>query len=313
MTRPVYLITGANGQVGWELQRTLSTLGAIVAIDREELDLTQPELIRAYVRDLRPQVIVNAAAYTAVDQAEREEELAYKINAVAPAVLAEEAKSLQAMFVSYSTDYVFDGTAKQTYTEDATPNPLGAYGRTKLAGDDAVASVGGAYVIFRTSWVYGNRGKNFYLTMLRLAAEGKPIRVVDDQIGSPTWSRAIAEATAQVIARVNANGSRLLFDAATELSGIYNLVSTGETSWFGFAKAILGQHTNAPQLSAITTDQYPTPTQRPQYSVLSTEKLQRTFGIYMPHWKESLAHVLDGTAAGMGIKQEDVAPAASSK
>jgi dTDP-4-dehydrorhamnose reductase len=305
MPTPIFLITGANGQVGWELQRTLSTLGSIVAIDREELDLTNPELIRSYVRDLEPNVIVNAAAYTAVDQAEREEELAHKINADAPRILAEEAKRLQAVFISYSTDYVFDGTAKQAYTEQSQPNPLGAYGRTKLAGDEAVKGAGGAYLIFRTSWVYGNRGKNFYLTMLRLAAEGKPIRVVDDQIGSPTWSRAIAEATAQVIKLVSGSGSSL-FDAASEVSGIYNLVSTGETSWFGFAKSILEQHGDASQLFPITTDQYPTMTRRPQYSVLSTEKLQRIFGIRMPHWQESLTRVMKLKTATNGGSQGGV-------
>ena len=313
MPRPIFLITGAKGQVGWELQRTLSTLGSIVAIDREELDLTQPELIRTYVREVRPQVIVNAAAYTAVDQAEREVELALKLNGEAPRVLAEEARRLQTLFVSYSTDYIFDGTAKQPYTEDSAPYPLGAYGRTKLAGDEAVASVGGAYLIFRTSWVYGNRGKNFYLTMLRLAAEEKPIRVVDDQIGSPTWSRAIAEATAHVIARLSAGGSRSLFDAAAEVKGVYNLVSTGETSWFGFAKAILGQQGTKTQLSPITTSEYPTATRRPQYSVLSTEKVQRTFGIYMPHWKESLAQVMALTAIAIDTRQENVRPARSAK
>ena len=307
MPRPKFLITGAKGQVGWELQRTLSTLGSVVVIDREELDLTDPDLIRGFVRDLRPTVIVNAAAYTAVDQAEREEELAYKINAEAPRVLAEEAKHLHAAFVSYSTDYVFDGTATEPYTEESAPNPLGAYGRTKLAGDEAVASVGGAYFIFRTSWVYGTRGTNFYLTMLRLAGEEKPIRVVEDQIGAPTWSRSIAEATAQVLARLGAGSSDNRFDSMSEVNGIYNLVSTGGTSWFGFAKAILEPQGQAGLLTPISTDQYPTAARRPQFSVLSTEKVERTFGVHMPHWRDSLAHVMEvnsliGTVVGTSSK-----------
>jgi dTDP-4-dehydrorhamnose reductase len=289
MTRPTFLITGANGQVGWELQRTLSTLGRIVAVDFRELDLGNAGAVRAYVRDLCPNVIVNAAAYTGVDQAEREEDLAYKLNAAAPRILAEEAKRLDAVFVSYSTDYVFDGAATEPYTEQSEPNPLGAYGRTKLAGDEAVAGLGGAFLVFRTSWVYGARGRNFYLTMLRLAAEGKPIRVVGDQIGAPTWSRAIAEATAQVLARRNSSES--LFESVAEVSGIYNLVSAGQTSWFDFAREIFARAGTNTQVSSITTDQYPTPARRPRYSVLSTEKLARTFGIYMPHWKESLAQV----------------------
>jgi dTDP-4-dehydrorhamnose reductase len=295
MEKHTFLITGANGQVGWELQRTLSTLGRIIAIDREELDLCDADAIRALVRDVRPAVIVNAAAYTAVDQAEREEPLALKLNADAPRILAEEAKRLKSVFVSYSTDYVFDGTAKQPYTEDSVPHPLGAYGRTKLAGDKAVTDVGGAFLIFRTSWVYGNRGKNFYLTMLRLAAEGKPIGVVNDQFGAPTWSRAIAEATAQIIARINGSASQSMFEAVSPVSGIYNMVSSGHTSWFEFAKAIFEQHGVASQLSAITSDEYPTPTHRPQYSVLSTSKLAQTFGIHMPEWEHSLGCVCDTT------------------
>jgi dTDP-4-dehydrorhamnose reductase len=304
MPKPIFLITGANGQVGWELQRTLSTLGSILAIDREELDLAQPNQIRTFVRELRPDFIVNAAAYTAVDQAEREEELASLVNCTAPLVLAEEAKRSRAVLVSYSTDYVFDGLAREAYTEESIPDPLGAYGRTKLAGDEAVQTAGGAYLIFRTAWVYGNRGKNFYLTMLRLAAEGRSIRVVDDQIGAPTWSRAIAEVTAQVIASVNVDYRSSVFDHVSEKSGIYNLTSTGQTSWFGFAKAILQD--KATEVVPITTGQYPTPVRRPAFSVLSTEKLSRTFGIHMPHWRESLALAMELRATIPGPDKEPV-------
>lgn len=292
MTSPTVLITGANGQVGWELQRTLSTLGAIVAVDREELDLAEPKRVRDFVRDLRPSLIVNAAAYTAVDQAEREPEIARQLNAIAPRVLAEEAKRLCAPFVSYSTDYVFDGNAVEPYTEDSSPAPLGVYGQSKLEGDQAVADVGGAYLIFRTSWVYGARGKNFFLTMLRLAAEGKPIRVVQDQVGCPTWSRAIAEGTSQVLAQLLTVRSNP-FDVVSEASGTYNMVSTGQTSWFGFAQAILESKNSAAQLTPIATEQYPTPAARPHYSVLSTKKLERVFGIRMPDWRVSLAQMMD--------------------
>lgn len=293
MGTPTFLITGANGQIGWELQRTLVSQGSIVAVDREELDLTELDRVCRFVRDLRPSVIVNAAAYTAVDQAELEPELARQLNVVVPGVLAEEAKRLNAVFISYSTDYVFDGSATHPYTEESSPNPLQVYGQTKLEGDKAIADVGGAYLIFRTAWVYGARGKNFYLTMLRLAGEGKEIRVVDDQVGSPTWSNAIAKATAEVIARLSPEKRVTLFDAVCEVSGIYNLVSTGQTSWFGFAKAILETNGMVSRVLPINSDQYPTTAARPRYSVLSTKKLEQTFGIRMPDWKESLAEVLE--------------------
>ena len=195
------LLVGKNGQVGWELRRTLSSLGEVVSVDRPEIELSSADSIREIIRDHAPQVIINAAAYTAVDKAEDEPELAMQINATAPAIMAEEAKRLGALFVTYSTDYVFDGTKPGAYTEDDKPNPLSAYGRTKLAGDNAVRDVGGAYLIFRTSWVYGARGKNFLLTMTKLAAEREEIKVVDDQIGAPTWSRSLAEVTAQIVAQ----------------------------------------------------------------------------------------------------------------
>jgi dTDP-4-dehydrorhamnose reductase len=292
MSSPTFLITGANGQVGWELQRSLSALATTVAVDRDELDLIELDSVRRFVRQLRPSLILNAAAYTAVDQAEREPELARKLNAVVPRVLAEEAKRLNAVFISYSTDYVFDGAATRPYTEESSPHPLGIYGQTKLEGDNAIADVGGSYLIFRTAWVYGTRGKNFYLTMLRLAGEGKEVRVVDDQVGCPTWSHEIARATAQVIAQLNSAKSISLFDAVSEVSGIYNLVSTGQTSWFGFAKAIFESNSIRSRLTPITSDQYPTAAPRPRYSVLSTRKLEQTFGIRMAEWRESLAQVM---------------------
>ena len=189
------LLIGNKGQVGWELQRTLSTLGEVTAVDRPEIELSSADSIRSTIRECSPQVIVNAAAYTAVDKAEDEPELAMQINATAPAIMAEEAKRTGALFVTYSTDYVFDGTKPSAYTENDQPNPLSVYGQTKLAGDNAIRDAGGAYLIFRTSWVYGARGKNFLLTMMKLAVEREELKVVDDQIGAPTWSRSLAEAT----------------------------------------------------------------------------------------------------------------------
>jgi dTDP-4-dehydrorhamnose reductase len=294
MTLPTILITGCLGQVGWELQRTLATLGRCVAIDRDELDLTQPDLVREYVRDLKPSLIVNAAAYTAVDLAEQESDLAQKLNADAPRVLAEEAKKLRAPFITYSTDYVFDGTSTTAYKENSVPNPLGEYGRSKLSGDQAVASVGGAHLIFRTSWVYGARGKNFLLTMLRIAQDRTEIRIVDDQVGAPTWCRTVAEATAQVVAAAALNCEGL-YGYLSERSGVYNMVSAGQTSWFGFAKAIFEQAGKNKSLTLvpIATNEYPTPAARPKNSLLSTDKIRAVFGIQMPDWEQSLSQVIE--------------------
>lgn len=294
--RPIILITGAKGQVGWELQRTLSTLGSIVGIDYGELDLADESITRRFVRNLKPNLIVNAAAYTAVDQAETECELARKLNAEAPRILAEEAYGLKAPFITYSTDYVFDGAASEPYTEVSKPNPLNYYGRTKLMGDEAVQCVGGAYLIFRTSWVYGARGKNFLLTMLRLANERCELRVVDDQIGAPTWCRTIAETTAQVVAAGMASAEiGSLSEYLCARAGIYNLIASGHTSWCGFTKAILQQRglESKVKVIPILSDEYPSPAPRPKSSLLSTAKLQATFGIHMPDWRESLSQVLE--------------------
>ena len=195
------LLLGKNGQVGWELHRTLSPLGEVIATDRRDLDITDFHRVRETIHTIRPRVIVNATAYTAVDRAEDEPELAMLINGTAPGVLAEEAKKCGALLVHYSTDYVFDGTKKEPYTEEDTPNPLNVYGRTKLKGEEAIQSVDGNYLIFRTSWVYGERGHNFYLTIRRLAKEKEEISVVDDQIGAPTWCRTIAENTTFILAQ----------------------------------------------------------------------------------------------------------------
>jgi dTDP-4-dehydrorhamnose reductase len=291
------LLTGKNGQVGWELQRALAPLGELTAFDREQLDLSDVSQIRAKIRELQPQLIVNAAAYTAVDRAESEPEIAMQINAAAPAAMAEAAKEVGALFVHYSTDYVFDGTSTKPYTEDHATNPLNIYGKTKLAGEEAVRSSGASYLIFRTSWVYGARGKNFLLTILRLARERSELTVVNDQIGTPTWSRDIAEATARVIGNIGA--AKELAAAAAKFSGIYNLTSSGETSWFGFAEFALAsvKLLNTVSLKPLTTAQYKTPARRPLYSLLDPSRLTRTFGLAMPAWKASAAAVCEEISA----------------
>jgi dTDP-4-dehydrorhamnose reductase len=333
------LITGKNGQVGWELQRTLSTLGEVVALDRTGMDLASPDSIRAAIRDAKPSLIVNAAAYTAVDKAESEPELAMAINGVAPGILAEEAKRLNALLIHYSTDYVFDGTKQGPYTEDDLPNPLSVYGKTKLAGERAIQQIGGPHLICRTSWVYGARGKNFLLAILRLAKERNELRIVNDQFGAPTWSRTIAETTAQVVAqlycpftfhvsRFTATEAPITHDPSpiagvespiadhrslfADVSGIYNLTSGGETTWFGFAKALLessdriAHHPSPitavqspftdhrlPNVVPIPTEQYPTPAKRPRNSVLSNRKLTERFGLIQPNWQSCLVMCLE--------------------
>lgn len=279
------LLTGKNGQVGWELQRTLMPLGKVVALDVADLDLADPAAIREAVRSIRPQIIVNPAAYTAVDKAESEPALAQAINAEAPGVFAEEARALGAWMVHYSTDYVFDGAKSGAYLETDIPNPQSVYGRTKLAGEEVVRAAGGKHLILRTSWVYGSRGHNFMLTMLRLARERKELRVVDDQIGAPTWCRSLAEITAQILAQLYLPGRD-----DGQVSGTYHLTSSGKVSWHGFAKAILdrAEMETLPSLMAIPSREYPTPAIRPKNSVLSNEKLNHTFGLTAGDWQANL-------------------------
>ena len=293
MSLPHILLIGKIGQVGWELRRTLAPLARVTCVDFPEIDLTSGDSIRQRVRDTRPNIVINAAAYTAVDKAESELDKAMSINGVAPGILAEEAKKLGALLVHYSTDYVFDGSKTTPYVETDSPNPLGAYGRTKLAGDEAVRAAGGAHLIFRLCWVYGARGQNFMLTMMRLARERETLRVVGDQLGCPTWSRMIAEATAQAVKQAVAAQD------IGALTGTYHLASSGTTSWHGFADAIIklmpADGKKCARVEAITTAEYPTPTKRPAYSVLSCDKLQRAFGLRLPHWEDSLKQVLEGT------------------
>jgi len=289
MELPRILIIGRIGQVGWELRRTLGAMGDLVCVDYPEIDLTNGDSIRKWVRDTAPKVIINAAAYTAVDKAETETERCQQINGVAPGILAEETKKLSGLLVHYSTDYIFDGTKSSPYVEDDPPNPLGAYGRAKLAGDEAVRQVGGHHLLFRLCWVYGARGQNFMLTMMRLAREREKLRVVRDQFGCPTWSRMIAEATALALRQVLVEGDLGAFN------GTYHLAASGHTSWHGFAEAIVGQmaEKKCQVVEAIATSEYPTPARRPAYSVLSSEKLRKTFGLQLPGWRESLAQVME--------------------
>ena len=288
------LIFGRIGQVGWELRHKLACLGQVSSIEYPDVDFANSESIRAAVRAVEPTLIVNAVAYTAVDKAETDFQRAMAINAIGPTVLAEETKRIGALLVHYSTDYVFDGTKKGPWVEIDTPNPLGVYGQTKLAGDQAIQYSGCDHLIFRTSWVYGARGGNFLLTMLRLAKERTELRVVDDQIGSPTSSECIAQASADVLAQVLAPGG----SGIQGRSGIYNMTSSGETSWFGFTKAILAEAVGRfgsplPNLIPIPSSEYPTPSKRPMNSRLCCQKLEDTFGVSLPHWEYSLDLVFD--------------------
>ncbi len=287
------LLTGSNGQVGRELRRTLSPLGAVTALDRAGLDLADPDAIRKTVREHRPNLIVNAAAYTAVDRAESEPELAMAVNGIAPGILAEEARRLDAVLVHYSTDYVFDGTKATAYTEADTPNPLNIYGKTKLAGERAIQAADAAHYILRTSWVYAAEGTNFLNTILRLARERPELRIVDDQTGAPTWARAIADMTAQMLA------ARL--NSANPQFGLYHLAASGAVTWFGFARAILAEArktmgTNTPRLIPITTVEYPLPARRPANSQLDTSRLTKTFGIVPEPWQKMLERCLQENA-----------------
>jgi dTDP-4-dehydrorhamnose reductase len=293
------LVTGANGQVGWELQRALAPLGEVIAAQRGQLDLAQLDTLRERVRAIAPDAIVNAAAYTAVDRAESEPELARAINAIAPGVLAEEAARRDAVLVHYSTDYVFDGTKPTPYVESDPTNPLSIYGRTKLEGERAIGASGCRHLTLRTSWVYGARGQNFLLTMLRLARERRSLRIVDDQVGAPTWCREIAQATARLLARPELAGRGA--------EGLYHLTASGATSWFGFAGAIFGSPEMArlgvapPALEAIPASAYPAAARRPANSRLDCGKLFDRAGVRLAPWDEALARclaevVISGTA-----------------
>lgn len=289
MRIPKILIIGRVGQLAWELRHKLACLGPIASVGLPEIDLSRPETIRDAVRSAQPTILVNAAAYTAVDKAENEKEVAHAINATAPGILAEEAKRLGALLVHYSTDYVYDGSKLSAWTEADSPNPLNVYGRTKLNGDLAIEAVGGDFLILRTSWVYGARGRNFLLTMLRLAKERPELRIVDDQTGSPSSSECIAQATAQVLAQLTTPSGAGLAGR----SGTYHLTNSGQTTWYGFARAFLSKQANCPSIVPIPSSEYPVPARRPANSVLSCEKLSKVFGVHMPAWERGLDLVLE--------------------
>jgi dTDP-4-dehydrorhamnose reductase len=283
------LLIGKRGQLGWELNRTLVTLGPLVALEYPEIDLSQPAQLRNLVREYRPQIIVNAAAYTAVDQAEAEPELAFRINQDAPAALAEAARSLDAALIHYSTDYVFDGRKKAPYLETDATNPLNVYGKSKLAGEQAITASNAAYLILRTSWVYSLRRSSFVTKVLEWSRTQQILRVVDDQVSGPTWCRSLAEITAQVLSRGGDNPVTWL----DERSGIYHLAGEGYASRLEWAQAILRydphpeeQQTQA--LHAARSQDFPTAAERPAYSMLNTDRFFRTFGLRLPDWRQSL-------------------------
>lgn len=282
------LISGQHGQVSTELQHHLKTLGELVVPGRGQFDLTDPQQLRQQVQRVRPDLIINAAAYTAVDQAETESQVAFAINAVAPGILAEEAAALGIPLIHYSTDYVFDGSKSSPYTEDDAPNPLGVYGQSKLAGEQAISAVQGQHLILRTSWVYSAHGRNFLLTMQRLLQEKPELRVVADQIGAPTWAGTIARSTLALIERWQAGEAGAW--------GTYHLTAQGETSWFGFAQAIgealRTQGKPCANLVPIPSSDYPTPATRPLNSRLDGQRLQREWGVSQPDWQTALHECL---------------------
>ena len=295
------LVTGAHGQVGAEVARELAGRSEVVARGRAELDLADPGEIRAAVRAARPDVIVNCAAYTAVDRAETDREAAHAVNAIGPGVLAAEAKRCGALLLHFSTDYVFDGAKRLPYLETDAVNPLSAYGATKLEGERAVSASGAAHLILRTSWVYGPSGRNFLLTMLRLGRSRPELRVVDDQRGAPTSSRALARLVRDLLDRGGdlEEVARDEVDRVAASSGVYHASAAGETTWFGFAQAIFDEMLRqrrldfaAPRLVPIATSDYPTPARRPANSVLSNERLKATFGLAIPDWRRGLEEVV---------------------
>jgi dTDP-4-dehydrorhamnose reductase len=302
--KPTILLTGKSGQLGSELNRLLPKLGEVIAPERNELDLREPEKIREIMRNVKPQVVVNAAAYTAVDAAETDEAAASAINAEAPRLLALEAKKLDALLIHFSTDYVFDGSKTSPYLETDSPHPINAYGRTKLAGEEAIRNSGAAHLIFRTSWVYSTHGRNFLLTILRLATQREELQVVADQVGTPTCAFDLANATTNVLAGIIAKTKGDFI--SPEFSGTYHMTAAGQTTWYEFAKAILEEkskaHQDLPWLTSatngrsiiarrvqpISTEEFHSAIRRPAYSVLSNARLLQRFGTTLPEWRLQL-------------------------
>jgi len=293
---PKLLVTGSRGQVGFELRRSLAPLGEVIALDRTACDLTQLDTLRRVLREHRPDVIVNSAAYTAVDKAESDARTAFAINAAAVGVLAEEALTLGSLLVHYSTDYVFDGAKADAYLEDDATRPQSVYGQSKLAGERAIAACGADALVLRTSWVAGAQGSNFAKTILRLACEREGLRVIADQFGAPTTAALIADVTAQIVGRFWLHSDRAAFPG-----GLYHLTASGETSWHGYASAVLRYakargvmlKVDPAAIEAIPSTSYPLPAPRPTNSRLSTAKLTRTFGVHLPDWSQGIYFLLD--------------------
>jgi dTDP-4-dehydrorhamnose reductase len=301
LSRPRLLVTGVDGQVGRALIAKFRDEAEVIGCNRQSLDLSNPDQIRAKVREVAPDVIINAGAYTAVDRAESERDLAMAINGQAPGVLAEEAARTGALLVHYSTDYVFDGSKNGPWVEDDSTNPLSVYGASKLAGEEAIRSVGGRYLIFRTSWVYAPEGKNFVLTMLRLGRERDSLNVVDDQIGAPTTAAELGRATYEIASGILENK----FGSETGWAGTYHMTCSGSISWCGFARAIFERSPELlggkkPAVNPIKTSEYPTPAKRPLNSVLSNEKLQQRFGVRLASWQSALDQVLKAISDQQG-------------
>lgn len=301
--KPIILLTGKNGQVGSALLHLLPQAGDVAAFGHEQLDLSNPTSISRTIREVRPQLIVNAAAYTAVDRAETDESTARAVNATAPGVIAEEAKKIGAALVHYSTDYVFDGTKNAPYDEADSVNPINVYGQTKLAGEQAIRDSGVSHLIFRTAWIFATRGHNFLLTILRLASEREELRIVSDQVGAPTCASDVAAATTKILTAASEKDCGFHFSQG---SGTYHMTARGQTTWHGFAKAILeraqaaphhlgwlveatqGRNVVARRLMPVTSEEFGSPTRRPKYSILSNSRLSHTFGIALPDWDDQL-------------------------
>jgi dTDP-4-dehydrorhamnose reductase len=302
LSRNTILVTGSTGQVGGAAARTFTRFGEVIAPGRDWLDLTDENAIRAVMREVRPRWVVNAAAHTAVDKAETEPELAFAVNAEAPRILGEEAAGIGAAVIHFSTDYVFDGSKDSPYTETDSTGPLNVYGKSKLAGEQALAATGAPHLIFRTSWVYGGTGKNFLLSILRMARERPQLRIVADQHGAPTWSSDLARMAGHVVGFLEGQAMRegaTVADAAASASGVYHAGGSGETTWFGFASAAveaLKKREPGAKLASIepiSTEEYPTPAKRPLNSKLSCTKLEEAFGWRMMDWRESLERMMD--------------------
>ncbi len=291
MTR--VMLIGSNGQVGVAIRHHIGESTDLVACDRSALDLEQPEQIVEKIKAVRPDVIINAGAYTAVDNAEEDEERCFAINARAPGIIAEQAKELGSALIHYSTDYVYDGRQREPYCESNSTNPLGVYGKSKLLGDSAIQQSGVAFLIFRTSWVYSSIGHNFYLTIKRLLIEKEKIKVVDDQKGAPTSADSIAAATVDIINSATKTGS--IYNAVRENAGTYHMTCGGETSWYGFAQAIklnlARTHDNLAEIIPVTSTEFPVKAQRPMYSVLDNSQLKKTFKVELPHWTHALDEI----------------------